>query len=231
MTSDLDEGRVKEFVNNTLTDYKKSLRVDKYVENFPVKEDQVDAEFKRIGTNAILARRFFMRQTGSTYLASQIIGLGRGIALGEAEYFINRIINAEEIIKNQEKKAGFTLNKLINLAPNLTDTILILHPNLFFKWFRDPTWGITDIREGFKLADMFPCFRYSSKSLKDKIIAIDKLAVSLMYVEFFNEVTESNERLDIKLEIKGSFPVSLFVRSLIKLNIHDGTRIRVIELD
>lgn len=231
MISDLDETRIKEFVYKTLEEYNKSLLVDKYVENIPVKENQMDHDFKQVGMNGLLERNFFLPQFGSTYIAPQIIGLGRGIALGEAEYFVNRILEDRKIIKNLEKKESFTLNKLIKLAPNSTDTILIIHPRLFFKWLKDPTWGITKITEGSRIADIFPCYKYSSRSLNDKIIAIDKLAASLTYVEFLNDFTKSKGRLDITIKLRNSSQVFLSVRSLIKLHIHDATRIKIIELD
>lgn len=117
------EDRMKYFAKETRKEYKSANQMEKF--SFPVKEKQSDGSFKKIGSRPQVDLDFF---DPNSNILPVIIGLGRDIATGEKNYFVENILDKYGKSNiNRVNSQDLNENTILDLASDIhRDDIVIL---------------------------------------------------------------------------------------------------------
>lgn len=213
--------QLKEFTENTIDEYNKTIRIKQYTKNNPVNEHEVRENYIQIGFRHLIDQDVF---DPITDVYPGILGLTRSIVLGEEQYFVTKILENRDISIIDVKKKNILPQYLLEIVNNWNGSI-ILSLDIFYnellkqnKWWNFIKW---DDRIP-TLAGIYPIFEISEKLVKEienKIIIYDNKKIIWNFVNFHNELIDRTERLNVKIGELQNNKRDVTIRTVNKMDI------------
>ena len=237
MTNGLDEKKKRNFISNMIEDYLKHIIIDKYLENRGKQERDVNLDkFVQIGIRPLLNKEIF---DSSTHYLPIVFGLAKSIAIKEKDYFIESILKDDDIEGRDIKKDDFSFPKLNGFIGDWRAN-LFLSIDLEREWLTSKDWIKYMKFEETLLLEILSLDRYKkskrckvfsvpNESIENKIIILDTIFNVWFYIEFHNEITDRDERLDIRILGEKDGKIEFILRTL-NLFYYDSKYIKIIDL-
>jgi len=215
-----NKAKVKEFQEDAIEDYNRSLIVENIVKVYYV--GKTDGAFTQVGIKPVLDDEIFTYSNSDPRLPSA----GRIVAIGERDFLIKSIINNEEIERIEFNEDIKEFPKHIN-----SNEAVILLSTKFFVGFHTKFMHRIDYEEkGARLDFRYRIIPVPEKVLGSKIIIVDKMAVAWEKKIFENKITGKKEMLEIVIEPRDSWKVAITIRTLNKIKFLDPKRIKILEV-
>ena len=232
---ELDKKRIEEFVRRTLKDYKESNCIGDFVFKSEINENQTDGTFTKIGVRPLVKRELFLPPKGSIFIVPELFGLGHSIALGEENHFIGKLLEDSRIERIRIDKSNFTPDILSeNLDMVKGDTSIFFNAINEGDLLKDQNWeGHLSYKQDMAYFNSYyPVHVVGGKLIRDTVIIFDKL--SSMWVKVLFDNKHANTKIPLKIEIgtgRNDEKVDILIYSLVKFNIYEPNKIKILKLD
>jgi len=214
--------QLREFTENTINEYNKTIRIKQYTTNNPINENAIRENYVQIGLRHLIEQEVF---DPNTDVYPGILGLTRSIVLGEEQYFVSKILENREISPIDVKKKNILPKFLLEIINNWNGSV-ILSVDFFYnhlikqnKWWDFIKW---DDRIPL-LAGIYPIFEISQKlvnEIENKIIIYDKKKIIWNFVNFHNELINRTERLEVRIGELQNTKRDVTIRTVNKMDIN-----------
>ncbi len=215
--------KVKKFHEYTLSDYNGSLRSEKIVEPKLVKKS--DGSFTQIGIRPVLEDGLLIEEGFSEYLP----GAGRMVAIGEADFLINNLLENKEI-----KRVETTLKEFLDFPLRHAEfaKATILLSTKFYVPFFTKLMNRIDYKQGSTILDYGNNIVSIPQSvLNNKIIILDPRAILWEKQLFVDKETGQEGTLDIQIKPAEEFgKVDITIRSVNKIRDINPNWIKILEV-
>ena len=209
----LDPQKRIRFHESIIKEYNDSSFSQKVAETIRVQE--TNRKYMQIGIKQKYDRKLLEKNPEGTSYSSELIGMGRVIAYGERDYFIQKLLETckdiNEIYTSKEEAISI-LKKILT-----TEDVILISPELKWNIFYSKE-GITsaDFTKGNNLflnrAEIIPI---PQKALSEKLIIIlNKKGIIWNKLIFKNAETKKEETIDITIEDNTQKELTLTFRSV-----------------
>jgi len=212
----LNPKKVNEFKKYAREEYAEGLITDKVANVRFV--DKTDESFIQVGIRPIIEDDFLTMDN----FDSRLPGVGRHVAIGEEDFLIR---NTLDKIKKEEIETAIEFPNYINSD----DSVILLSTKFYVEVFTKLMHRI-DYEAGERLDRKYPIISIPEKILGNRIIILDKKAISWEKEVFEDKETGKKEILDISIKPVSFDKVDITLRSVNKIQIIDKDLIRVLEV-
>lgn len=213
--------QLRQFTRNTIDEYNKTVRINKYTKNNPVAENDPRENFIQIGLHYLIDQEVF---DPNLDVYPGILGLTRSIVLGEEHHFVKKILENREINTLDVKRKNIEPKYLIEIINNWNGSI-IQSVDFFYNWIKqNKYWNYIKWEEQTSLlAGIYPIFQVSNKligEIENKIIVYDNKKLIWNYVNFHNEIINSTERLEVRIGELNNNKRDVIIRTVNRLDVN-----------
>jgi len=216
-----DEAKVKEFQEDAINDYNRSLAVEEIAKVYLV--EKTDGSFTQVGIKPVLDDEIFTASNFDPRLPSA----GRIVAVGERDFLIKSIIDNKEIEKVKMKEK---IEEFPKYVFDFSNAVILLSTKFYVEVFSKLRHRIDYEEKGARLDFRYKIIPVPEKVLGNKIIIVDKMAIIWEKQIFENKITSKKEMLDIIIEPRDAWKVAITLRSLNKIKFLDPEGIRILEV-
>lgn len=217
-----DEENIKIFEKNTIEEYNKSLIIEKFCKVNSV--DRIDKDFIQIGIRPLIDEDIFIKNSN---VYPNLPSAGRFIAVGERDYLIKNILDNKDLKVIKIKKDEI---KEFSKYLDFNEASILISTEFYVEIF-DHLMHRIDYNKGYpKLDSQYRLITVPKNILGKRIIFVDNLAILWEKKKFYNEFTEKNETLDIKITSKGN-KADITIRSFNKIKNIRPELINILEVE
>ncbi len=211
--------KVKQFYENTLADYTSSLAVEDIATVNLV--EKTDGKFTQIGIRPLVDEEMLIAPNFHPNLP----GAGRFVAIGEEDFLIKSILDADGTERIEFK------GDIKEFPKHVFDNAIILLSTKFYVEIFTKLMGRIDYEErGPRLDKRYKLIPISEKILENKIIIMGKGAILWDKEIFNNKITGKKEKIDIKIKPAPNGKVDITIRSVNKIKFIDKGSIKILEV-
>jgi len=222
------EDSMKVFAEETRKEYESANQIEKF--SIPIKDKQIDDDFKKIGSRPQMELDFF---DPNSNVIPIIVGLGESIANGEKKYFVENILdkyNEEDIRKiNSQNINENTIPDIVHDI-NRDEIVILSSVEFVYKILlkRDiisaKDW---DADKNCFTINGIPLYTLPKKyiNIDDNVIILDRQSAIWRYV-----TDKENNKLHIKIDPKKTYyDIHVFVLVKPEVNIKNVRVISIID--
>ncbi|NQU98072.1 hypothetical protein HQ533_01275 [Candidatus Woesearchaeota archaeon] len=225
MSTVYDSSKLERFNKYIIEEYNKSLFIEKIGDVSEV--DSTDGTFTQIAIRPLIQKDMLVP---SNYVP-ELMGVGRIIALGERDFLIKKLLEDNTIKCVRIKRQDFNPETLQNELESLNAKILLSvnAESILLKnrdWMKHLDFTVGNLRFN-HFYDLFPI---PDKILNNKLVILNELSLVWMKQVFKNEITKSNEKLEIEIgKLQNGNKVDVLIRSVNKFYYYKNY-IKIIEI-
>lgn len=223
--------QLRKFTKNTIDEYNKTIRINKFTKNNPIAENVERENYIQIGLRHLIEQEVF---DPTTDVYPGIFGLTRSIILGEVHFFISKILENPDIDPIDVKKKNIHPKYLVETVNNWNASIAVSVDFFYQYWLKQKKWWkfIKWDKRDPLLIGIYPMFTIPQKlvnEIKNKIIIYDNKKNVWNYVNFHNEMLNRTERLQVTIGELQNNKRDVLIRTVNRLDI-DTNFVRIINV-